>query len=169
MPRFVFKLESVLRQRLRIERQRQRDLALAMEQMRQLEQELRSLNNSMQATAEQLRRGHLIGRLDMGLLAAHRRYAAAMQRKGQALVQRLAAMQPQLAAKRAEVIEAAKRRKAIELLKQRRFEQWQAEESRREQAALDEVSNQMFFADQLQADRMQDDDAQNAAEHQNAI
>src|ERR1700722_11134814 len=119
-----------------------------MKQQRQVEQELRSLNLSMQAASEDMRRGHLIGRLDMGLLAAHRRYNAAMQRKGQGLVQRLAAMQPQLAAKRAELIEAAKRRKAIEMLKQRKFELWQADQARLEQAALDEVSNQMFFADQ---------------------
>lgn len=147
MPRFVFKLKGVLRQRVQIEEQRQRDLAQAREQAAQVEQELRTLSQSMRTTLEEVRAGRLTGKLDLHFLAAHRRYTASMQQKAQLLAQRLAAMQPLIEARRLALVEAAKRRKAIEKLRERRKEQWLGEQSRLETADLDEVSGQMFFAE----------------------
>ena len=147
MPRFVFKLEAVLRQRKQIEEQRQRELALAREQARLVEEELRSLDQSLKSTLEDLRKNRLVGTLDLHFLAAHRRYTVSMQRKGQGLVQKLAAMQPVIEAKRQALAEAAKRRKAIEKLKERRRELWLADLTRRENAELDEISNQLFFTE----------------------
>jgi flagellar FliJ protein len=145
MAKFNFKLEGVLRQRKQIEQQRMRDLALTQQQSRQIEQELRVLNQSLQSTTAQMRTSHLVGRLDMNFLAGHRRYAAAMHRKGQALVQRLLILQRQAQTQQQALAEAAKSRKAIEKLKERRKEEWLSEQARREMIELDEISNQMFF------------------------
>jgi len=145
MPRFVFKLEGLLRHRKRLERERQRELALIQVEYRQLEEDLRQLGASMTATTQEVR-SNLVGRLDLAFLAAHRRYIMSMQMKGQGLIQRLAAMRPQIDARRAALVAAAKERKTIEKLRERRKEQWLAEQSKRETAELDEVSDQMFFA-----------------------
>jgi flagellar export protein FliJ len=148
MARFIFKLQGVLRQRKQIEQERLRDLAKTAQQMREVEQLLRSLNMELVSNTQSLRDGHLVGRLDMTYLAAHRRYTIAMQRKGQALVQRLASLQKQTEIQQQALAEAAKRRKAIENLKERRHEQWRTDLSRKEMAEMDDISNQMFFRSQ---------------------
>jgi flagellar FliJ protein len=145
MPGFVFQLEGLLRHRKRLERERQRDLALIQRQARLLEDELRQLGNSMTATNNELR-SRLTGRLDLPFLAAHRRYIVTMQLKGQGILQRLSALTPQIESRRLALVAAAKDRKAIEKLKERRKEIWLADQARREMADLDEVSNQMYFA-----------------------
>ena len=151
MPRFIFKLEGVLRQRKQIEQQRQRDVAQIQQQVRLLEQELRLLNQSLQATTQQIRGHHLTGKLDMAFLAAHRRYSAAMQRKGQAIVQRLAAMQPQVLALQQALNEAARRRKAIEKLRERRQTEWRDGQARLETADIEEIGAMMAMEDRREA------------------
>jgi flagellar protein FliJ len=146
VPRFVFQLEGLLRHRRRAERERQRDLALAQREARQLENELRQLGNSMSATTNELRT-RLTGRLDLAFLAAHRRYIVTMQIKGQNILQKLSAMAPQIESRRLTLVAAARDRKAIEKLKERRKEIWLADQAKREMADLDEVSNQMYFAE----------------------
>jgi flagellar protein FliJ len=146
MPRFKFKLEGVFRQRKQLERERQREVAASRQQARLLEEELRALNQSLQGTVEDVRHNRLTGRLDLSFLAAHRRYAAAMQRKGDALVQRLANLSRQIETQQRALAEAAKQRKAIEKLRERRWEQWLAEQSKRELAQMDEIAQQMVFS-----------------------
>src|SRR5208282_1847920 len=81
MAKFFFQLEGVLRQRTHAEQQRKRDVAVIQLQMTALEQELRALDASRQATEQDMRDNRLRGRLDLAFLAAHRRYSFAMQRK----------------------------------------------------------------------------------------
>jgi len=150
MPRFIFRLQGVLRQRRQIERQKQRDLAIAQAQQQQMEQELRNVNDAMKTATEQLRRDHLSGPIDVTYLTAHRRFIVAMQRKGQSLVQRIAQQQRVTDAARLALVEAAKQRKAIEKLRERRWEQWLADQNRRETIELDEISQQMAVAEQLE-------------------
>ena len=93
MAKFVFTLESVLRHRTHAERERMRELALAQAEMTRLQQELKALNDSMQASATDMKANHLTGPIDVAFLAAHRRYTVAMQRKGLSLVQEMARQQ----------------------------------------------------------------------------
>jgi flagellar protein FliJ len=144
MPRFKFQLEGLLRHRRRLERERQRDLALLHREVRRLEEELRSLGAAMSQTHSQVRE-KLTGRLDLGFLAAHRRFITSMQRSGQVVLQKIAALGPQIEARRVAVVAAAKDRKVLEKLRERRREIWLADEARREMAMLDEVANQMFY------------------------
>src|ERR1700690_3972286 len=81
MGRFVFRLESVLRQRRRVERQRQRELAEQVAAAALLHGRLQQMDRDFKLTLDDLRRNRLTGRLDLAFLAAHRRYSAAMQRK----------------------------------------------------------------------------------------
>jgi flagellar FliJ protein len=145
MARFIFKLEGVLRQREHVEQQRQRELAQVQTQAAQLEGELRALSSALAATTQDVVRNRLVGRLDLPFLAAHRRYSAAMQRKGMALVQRLAVLQKQVDSARAALAEAAKQRKVIEKLRERQQERWAADQAQRETAQIDEISMQMSY------------------------
>ena len=148
MPRFVFNLESVLRHRTFAEQERMRDLAVVQSEMTRLQNELKALNDSMQASAQDMKANHLTGSLDVNFLAAHRRYTVAAQRKGMLLVQEMARQQRKVDDAQRLLSEAAKERKILEKLKERHFERWKANQSRRELADADEVGAQWGYRQQ---------------------
>lgn len=143
MAKFVFKLEGVLRQRTFVERERQRALAVVRQQMSDLQESLRRLNGSVQATNDDVRANRLTGTLDLNFLAAHRRYLVAVQRQGMELAQRMALVQRQVDEAQQALAEAAMQRKVIEKLREKQLERWKAEQARKEMEALDEVAMQL--------------------------
>jgi flagellar FliJ protein len=145
MARFVFALESVLRQRTHVERERMRELAAVQGEMTRLQAELRALNDAMQGSAADMKANHLTGPIDVAFLAAHRRYTVAMQRKGQSLVQDMARQQRKVDEAQRLLAEAAKERKVIEKLREKYLERWRAEVARKEQAEADEVGAQFGY------------------------
>src|SRR4051812_22969486 len=147
MPRFVFTLEALLRQRLHAERERQRELASCQAEMVRLQQELKTLNDELQGSAQDMKANHLTGPLDVAFLAAHRRYSVAMQQKGLGLVQDMARQQKKVDDAQRLLAEAAKERKVIEKLREKQFERWKQEVSRKEQADADEAGAQ--FGDRM--------------------
>lgn len=150
MARFVFKLQGVLRQRKFVERQKQRELAAEQARLVQLQNELKQLDQAVQAANQDLRDNRLIGRLDMGFLAAHRRFLIAMQRRGIELVQKIALAQRAVDDARAALAEAAKHRKVIEKLREKQFERWKAEMSKRELSEIDEIGMQLAYQNQTE-------------------
>jgi flagellar FliJ protein len=145
--RFVFQLEGVLRHRERLEKERQRDLAIVQAEMMRLEDELKALNQQVRQSTMDVRENHLVGRLDMSYLAAHRRYMLGMQRKALALAQRMAGQQRQVEEAQKALMEASKQRKIMEKLKERRQRNWAAAMALREAGALDELTTQMSYRD----------------------
>jgi flagellar FliJ protein len=138
VPRFRFALQAVLDHREMIEQQKQK--AVAELESRRLD--LEALIRSHQRTIAH-ERAEQRTLLEHGRVMDARAQAASTVRIS-ALAQRavleLSGVHARLQAARAELLEAAKRRKAVELLKERRFEQWKLEQNRREAAALDELS-----------------------------
>ena len=93
MPQFDFHLDGVLHHRKNTEREKQRLLAMVLEQMTQLEAKLRALDAEVQATTGDVREHHLTGKIDLDFLAAHRRYLAATERQAMAIVQKMSVVQ----------------------------------------------------------------------------
>jgi len=145
MAAFGFQLEGVLRHRKTIERERQRELAGAAAQMQQLRSELQHLDGNMREAMVELRERGLIGRLDMSYLAAHRRFATAMQQRAMVLAQRMALSQRQMDDRRKALAEAAKERKVMEKLRERHYERWLEDVKRREMQDLDEIGMQLSY------------------------
>lgn len=143
MPQFRFKLDAVLRQRAAIEKQKQRDLALVLAKMKDLEDQLKSLNQTMQSTNDDLRTNRLVGQIDVNFITAHRRFLLGMQRKAMDLVAQMAAVQKEVDAARAALAEAAKAKKVLEKLRENQHNRWKDDRDRREMAQLDEVAMQM--------------------------
>jgi len=143
MAQFDFSLEGVLRHRRHVEQERQRDLARAQQQMRHAQDELRELNQAMQSSLGDVRQNRLVGKLDLGFLAAYRRYQAAMQRKGTGMAQKMVLIQREVDAAQKALAEAAKQRKIIEKLREKQHDRWKQEQSRKEAADLDEVTMRM--------------------------
>jgi flagellar FliJ protein len=145
VPKFVFNLEGVLRQRKHVEQERQRELALRLKVLADAESELRRLRDSVQQSNDDLRQNHLTGPLDMSFLAAHRRFLLATQRQAGAIGQRIATAQQQVDEARKRLAEAAMQRKVIERLREKHYERWRAEQGRKESAELDEIGTQISY------------------------
>jgi flagellar FliJ protein len=154
MSKFIFNLDGVLTQRKHAEHQRQRELAEAQRVVAQLEAELRDVEATQASVTQDLRDNRLVGQIDLAFLAAHRRFIIATQRKGMAIVQQLANAQAKVTTARTELAEAARQKKAIEILRDKRFELWKHEQAKKETDALDEASMQLGY---FHSDDRQDD------------
>jgi flagellar FliJ protein len=137
MARFRFNLQAVLDHREMIEEQKQLAVAALERERARLEGAIRGhqagITQGKQDIRASLRAGDIRGvRLQTVASAA---IVAAAQRA----VLELAGLHRRLEAARADLLEATKRRKAVELLKERRLEEWRTEQNRRELAAVDEL------------------------------
>jgi len=150
MAKFVFKLEGVLRQRKHAEQDKQRELAVKQKQFVELQQTLSGLQQSMQSANEDVRRNHLVGRLNLEFLAAHRRFLVGMQRQAVVTMQKLALALRAVDEARMELTEAAKQRKVIEKLREKQFARWREELAKREQAEMDEIGMQLAYQNLLE-------------------
>jgi flagellar export protein FliJ len=118
--------------------------------VKELQDQLAALNQSMQSTNDDIRQNHLVGRLDVSFITAHRRFLTGMQRKAIDLVTAIAAAQKQADTARAALAEAAKQRKILEKLRETQQHRWREELSRKELAAADETAMQLFNDDAAQ-------------------
>jgi flagellar export protein FliJ len=143
MAQFRFKLDAVLRHRTAIEREKQRLYALALAAFKELEDQLKALNQTMQTSNDDIRQNRLVGRLDIGFITAHRRFLLGMQRKAMDLVAAMNKAQQEIDRTRMALAEAAKARKVLEKLRETQKSRWQEEVSRKEMIAADEVAMQL--------------------------
>ena len=144
MAKFVFKLDGVLNLRLRTEQQAQRAAAERQAEVNRVTDELRHLNADLQSAADELRAHHLTGRVDVGYLAAHRRFTADVTRRGSALMAKIALAERSAAEAKARLAEAAKQRRILEILRDKQHARWRADETRRELAEADDASGRWF-------------------------
>ena len=152
MARFVFELEALLRKRLHDERQQMGRVAEIERDRLAIESEIRGYQSTI---VEEKR--DLAGRLGAeqteggGVdLRAVRMQANASIRlidRAQRAVIRLKAVYDRLDAARLELIGMTTKRRAIELLREDRFAAWKIEQSRREQAELDEIAVLRYGSD----------------------
>ncbi len=150
MAHFVFQLESVLKHRVHVEREKQRALIQAEAILTQLRRQLQDMDMELTAVGQDMRENRLVGRLDLSFLAAHRRYTLAMQRQAIELGQRMTLQQRRIDAAREELNQAARSRKILEKLRQRKAQRWTAAQNAKELNAADEMVMQMAF-EQLHA------------------
>ncbi|MFO0832842.1 MAG: flagellar FliJ family protein [Phycisphaerales bacterium] len=142
MAKFVFRLQSLLRARQAVERQRQVTVALLERERLALEDELRGLQRAILAEKQELReqlasRGPT--RLDLRGVRFQAGASLRLATEAQQLVLRLAGAHKRLEQARAQLREAAKARRAVELLREKHYEEYVCEQKRRENAALDDI------------------------------
>ena len=138
MAKFRFQLRAVLEHRKMIEQQKQRAVAELQAQRLRLEGAIRQCELAIRQERTELK-----GLLTEADIRGARWQAAAAIRlvaTAQRTALELAGVLKRLEMARAELLEAAKRRKAVELLRDRRFEEWKQDQNRRELAAVDELA-----------------------------
>lgn len=142
MAKFVFELEAVLKQRLAVERARQRALATIERERVLLEESLRDCQATIKMEKESLR--HVLTPAGSGIDVRDVRMQAGasllLVGKAQQIVLKIAGVMRRIEGARALLLEATTRRKAVETLRERRFEAWKADQRRREDAAIDEIA-----------------------------
>jgi flagellar protein FliJ len=138
MARFRFHLEPLLTLRRRQEDLRRSTLAGLHEARRTLEDSLRRRQHNLTHGRDALRQG-LLGQIDLAMLRVEANARVQVMRQAQRSVLELAGLGKKIERASAELIEASRRRRAIEILKERRFEEWKRTVDRREQAELDEL------------------------------
>jgi len=147
--RFRFNLEHVLEQRLRTERDAQVAFAEIDRERVQLESHIRGYQQTIVGFKRDLR-GALCGDaqepdragapvtlIDVRLQAGA---SLMVMGKAQSAVLELAGVHKRLEAARVALFAAATSRKGVELLRERRFEQWKRELARKEASELDDVA-----------------------------
>lgn len=139
MARFVFSLQPVLKARRRAEEELQRAVAQIERERMRLEDVLRGHQRSLVSDKNLLRAG-LTGLIDARDLRLQANCARQIMRRAQQIVLELAGVYKRLEAARARLIEATRDRRAIELVRERRYEQFKAAIDKAETAALDELA-----------------------------
>ena len=141
MRKFVFKLRPVLELRERVEEEKQRAVALLERERVELEDRLRTVQQSIDgARSEQ--RDMLAAGAAVQVHGVRFQAGAVMAAMGRAhaLAIELAGVLKRLEAARAELLRAAAARKAVELLRDRQREEWRMEMGRREILELDDIA-----------------------------
>lgn len=141
MPIFRFKLEPLLTARKQEERSAQLAVAALERQRMALEDTLRRHQQNISVGKQELR-DRLVGDLDMPIMRDHAVSTVQLLRLADRTVLQLAGVYRQTEQARAVLIEATKRRRAVELLRERRLKQWKQNLQRAEDAALDELAVQ---------------------------
>ncbi len=141
MAKFIFKLEPVLRQRKAIEREKQLALATLERERVRIEEEIRGIQHQIRSEKE-LMRDHLTPGASVDLRGVRMQAGAQLRLvlEAQQAVFKLAGLHKRVEAARSELIAATKARRAVELLRERRYEQWVQEQKQREAAMLDEIA-----------------------------
>lgn len=139
MPRFRFALQRVLERRLDEEEARRVALNRIETVRRRLEDSLRDRQREIAAGRDEWR-GGLVGAVDAAALRHHAAAGVGMMRRAQRTVLELAGMQKGLDKARAELIEASRARRALEIFRERRMAAHLAEEARREAGELEEIA-----------------------------
>jgi flagellar protein FliJ len=139
MRRFTFQLDPLLRVRRRAERARQRAVAELERERLTLEEHLRRQQRHI-AVGKASLRDHLVGEVRVHDLRGQAAASMKMMSQAQRVVIELAGVHQRLVAARSELMNAARQRRAVEMLREKRFAEWKRDMDKRETAALDELA-----------------------------
>ena len=139
MAKFVFRLEPLLNVRRRAEDDARRAVALLQRERLEVEGELRRRQQDIVAGKGRLR-GSLTGQLDVRVLRLGAGATLHVIRQAHQLALRLAGIGQRMESARQVFLQVRIRRRAIELLRERRFDEWKAALGRAQNAALDDLA-----------------------------
>ncbi len=139
MAKFVFRLEPLLTARRHAEQDARRVVAVLERERIGFQDELRRHQQQIMSDKQQMR-GSMTGSLDMRSLRQGAGVTLHVIRKAQQVVLKLAGVSQRMESARAELRKTMTRRRAIELLREKRFDQWKIVQAKAETAVLDELA-----------------------------
>lgn len=139
MKKFKFSLEKVLSLREFEEKQAQIELGKAQSVVNDINEQLKFIASERVKSNESRSKSS-----DLTFLMSIENYINGLDYKKELLIQELTKAQIILEEKRAIVIEAIKKRKSLEKLKEKQFESYKKEYNKEEEKILDEISSSKF-------------------------
>ena len=144
MAAFRFKLQALLDLRTREEDACRVAFGKLMGRKADIEQRLISHQQMIQAGKDSMRAG-MVGEVDAMAMRLQSHAALGLMREAQAAAIALAGLSKRIATARSELDVARGRRRAVEVLRERRLEEWKLQEERREVAVIDELATCAAF------------------------
>jgi flagellar FliJ protein len=138
MARFRFRLQSVLDHRERVERKKQRLLASAQRKLLEAEESLQRLRDEYERTAEMLRVKH--AELDAMGLYNHYAHMDYVMRGIRVAETKVAACAQEVEQAQAALMNARRRKKILETLRERRRKAFEVEQAAQEQRMIDDLN-----------------------------
>ena len=139
MKKFKFSLEKVLSLREFEEKQAQIELGKAQSVVNDLNEQLKFIASERLKSNESRSKSS-----DLTFLMSIENYINGLDYKKEKLIEELAQAQIILEEKRAIVVEAIKKRKSLEKLKEKQFEEYKKQYNLEEEKILDEISTSKF-------------------------
>lgn len=142
MPKFTFSLQALLDQRLHVEREKQHAVAHCEFERVGLESEIAAKQHTIGAMKDDIRSllsGGEPGGVDLRTVRMQAAASFQGQMETQRLALKLAGIYSRLEAARVQLQIASTRRRAVELLKQKQYDEWKREINRKENLELDEI------------------------------
>ncbi len=140
MKKFRYKLQPVLILREQTEKIRQREFASALHLLQNCRQRIVDVHRSMQETHEGMRIVEE-GKIDMKALIAHRRVLNYLEARLAALFREQGELMQSAEAKRLELVQASKEKKALVKLREKQYADYMYAASREEGKFFDEIGN----------------------------
>jgi flagellar FliJ protein len=164
--RFHFKLEALLDHRQRVEKEKQRKLAVIQQEVQVITRQLQETHARIAAENKTLTATALTGTLDMQYIAHEKRFVGNLHIKIVLGMQKLAGLEKTLNAARAELLAAARDRKVIEKLKEKQLARWRLEQDRKEAALMDEIGTQLAIRSALEGAELSTETSEELAQSQ---
>lgn len=139
MSKFVFALEPLLRARRAEEESAQRSVAEIQRERYALEDRIRRKQQAI-TIGKSEQQDCLTGVLDMSILRSHAGSTLRLMRDAQRIVLELAGLHKRLEVARDKLREDTRRRRVVELLRERRYASWKRTQEKIERDSLDELA-----------------------------
>jgi len=140
MPKFKFRLATLLRLREAARDERRTQLAEAYRVDDVLQQRLSRVREEMDRLREQCRRAAGPGTVDIDRLVESQRYELSLRAQQHQLLRQREALAAEIERRRAALVEANREVRVLENLREKQAARYQQEENRREIKRLDEVA-----------------------------
>ena len=140
MKKFKYRLEPLLHIRRQQEDQKKRAVAKLLTHITKQQNQALALHQSLQDEGRILKQRHSEGVVDLQWVAHYRRYVTSVQRAISQRVDAVRATQGSLQGARAELVNAKRETRKLELLKEQRREAYLKELARRERITEDEIA-----------------------------
>ena len=142
MAGFKFKLDPLLAHRRRLEDQCLRDMAAVQHRINLTQREIATMQQTIAQARQDLTQS-LGGRIDLDAVRNFARFSQQAAARATQHVHDLAGVHRELDAARQKLLEAKRSRESVELLRRRHYDRWLALENAREDAELDDITQQM--------------------------
>ena len=139
---FRFRLQPLQKIRENVRRERQAELAKALEAEAVVREKIESLVHDIAGTKEEGRRLALEGRINVDFLVGLRRHEAYLLAQKQEAEQKLDQVLTEVERRRLAVVEADKEVKIMEKLHEKLKENYDAEQAAKEVVGFDEIASQ---------------------------